>query len=231
MQKALELLRAAGGYVVRHPDEATRALKNALELRFGVPLDALRWLATQVRGKRAPRDITLDEAPGGLRVGATVRAMGTTLRAAATLAVERVVLSGSELRVELRVRDVDLSVPGDDGTSPVAAFLKSGALDLSKPGNLVGLLPTRPALLADAKDDLIALDFLRLPALADDARLHAALGALTSLVTVTAIETRDAHLDVALRLCPEGVPAALAAALAAFAAVARPAATPATATA
>ncbi len=53
--------------------------------------------------------------------------------------------------------------------SPVAALLRSGALDLSKPGNLAAYMPKRPAMLVAAKDDRVTLDLMRHPKFAKDA--------------------------------------------------------------
>jgi len=43
------LLTATVEYVRRNPEELVRALANAVGLRFGVPIAALRWLSSQAR--------------------------------------------------------------------------------------------------------------------------------------------------------------------------------------
>src|SRR6185503_9790580 len=143
------LLERAVGWVRRNPDQIVEAAKNAAGLRLTVPLDALRWLASEMKGKNAPSDVEIVAVPPGVRVGLTLNVMKTTLRAALTLFIERVRLSPDELTFELRVRDVALFVIGNSD-SPVATLVRSGALDLSKPGKLVGHLPKRPAFLVEA---------------------------------------------------------------------------------
>ena len=205
MAEIKPVVEAVFSYLKAHPEELLRALRNALALRFGVPIVALRWLAGRVKGKKAPKDVEIAAAPPGVRLGATIDLMGTPVRASGVMYVERVTAGPEELKLELRLSDVALKVLDDKSESPVAALLRSGALDLSKPGNLAAYMPKRPAMLVDAKDDRIVLDLMRHPKLAKDARLRRAVGLVVPLVTVSAIETDPSHLDVALRAFPDGV--------------------------
>ena len=84
------MVEAAGGYLKRHPEELLRAMKNAAGLRFGVPIDALRWLAGQVKGRKAPKDVAVEAVPPGIRASASIDLAGTSVRAAATVFIERV---------------------------------------------------------------------------------------------------------------------------------------------
>ena len=43
----MSAVEAARGYLVDHPGEITRAIRNAFGLRVGVPLAALRWFGRQ----------------------------------------------------------------------------------------------------------------------------------------------------------------------------------------
>jgi hypothetical protein len=160
---------------------------------------------------KAPKDIVIEAAPPGVRVGATVDAMGTPVRASLVVHVEELAVSTAELRVGLRIEGLTLNVLGDS-TSPLAGLLKSGALDLSKPGNLVAFMPKRPAVLVDAKDDRVTLDLLKLPRFAENPKVKRALEVLTPVVGVRAIRTKDDHLDVHLKADLSGVPLAIAAA-------------------
>ncbi|HEV8246616.1 MAG TPA: hypothetical protein VGP93_12645 [Polyangiaceae bacterium] len=205
MAEIRPVLEAVFNYVKAHPEELLRALRNALALRFGVPIVALRWLAVRVKSKKAPKDVEIEAVPPGVRIGATIELMGTPVRASAVICVERVSAGPDELRLEVRLSQVALKVMDDNAQTPVAALLRSGALDLSKPGNLAAYMPKRPAMLVEAKDDLIVLDLMRHPKLAKDARLRRAVGLVVPLVTVAAIETDPEHLDVALRAFPEGL--------------------------
>src|SRR5512143_1690231 len=156
----IDLLAAATNYLRRNPDELVRATLNAGRLRFGVPIAALRWLAGQAKGKKAPKDIELGSAPPALRLSATVNAMGTELRAGGQLRIDEVEISADSIRVGLRIHEVRLKVL-DDSETPVATLVKSGALDLSKPGNLVKFIPKRPAAIVDAHDDRIVVDLMK----------------------------------------------------------------------
>ena len=80
-----DLLKATAQYLRENPQEVVKTAVNAAGLKFGVPIAALSWLAAQVKGKKAPKDIELGTVPPALRLGATVDAMGTQLRAAASI--------------------------------------------------------------------------------------------------------------------------------------------------
>jgi len=196
------LLERAVGWVRRNPDQIVEAAKNAVGLRLTVPLDALRFLAAELKGKNAPTDVEIVAVPPGIRVGLTLNVMKTTLRAALTLFIERVRLSPDELTFELRVRDVALFVIGNSD-SPVATLVRSGALDLSKPGKLVGHLPKRPAFIVEADGDRLVIDLMRDERIAKRVRPYVKY--VTPLVTVNAVETNSDHLGVQLSCLPDGL--------------------------
>lgn len=199
-----EALQAAAGYLKRHPEELVRVARNALDLRFGVPVAALRWLAGQAKGRKAPKDIEIEAVPPGLRASATVDLMGNSVRASAIVVIERVCLTPDELRFEIRLRDVTLDILEAAPDSPVATLLLSGALDLSKPGNLVNFMPKKPPILVEAEGDRIVLDLRKHPKLAN-ARAEKLIGLVTSLVSVRAIESDWDHLELELETLPDGV--------------------------
>jgi hypothetical protein len=202
-----ELFESAREYLMRHPEEVLRVVKNAFLLRLGVPLDALRWLATKAGGRKAPKDVQIEAVPPGVRVGATLDLMGAVLRASAILYVEDVRIDSKQVRFDLRLADVDLKLLGES-ESPVATLIKSGALDLSKPGNLVAYMPKRPPMIVEAADDRICLDLMKHPAL-DDAKVEMVLGLVTPFITVGAIRTDWEHLDVVFKPLQEGLGRAL----------------------
>ncbi len=205
------LLKKAGNYLKDHPDEILRALRSAIGLRIGIPMDALRFLAREfVTGKKAPKDVVIEAAPPGLRLSATVDAMGTALRASLVLYVEQIEISTDTLKLTVRINDLSLDVLGD-ANSPIAGLLKSGALDLSKPGNLVAFMPKRPPALVDAKDDHLTVDLMKVPKVAEDVRLKKALQIATPVLGVAGISTEDDHLDIQLKTDLSGVPIAVAA--------------------
>jgi hypothetical protein len=207
-----ELLQRLGSYLFQHPDELLRVLRNATLLKFGVPLAALRWAAVRGvsngrAGKALPRDISLEAVPPGVRIGMSVELMGTPLRVSALLFIERVQLGPEELRIELRVNEVQLSLLGVS-ESPLAALIRSGALDLGKIGNLVRFMPRRPAFLVEADGDRIVLDLKRHSAFASE-RLQKALSLITPLVSVKGVATDSDHLDLEFDVLRNGVAGAV----------------------
>lgn len=202
------MIEAAVGYVRKNPDEVVRAAVNATGLRFGVPLATLRWFAGQLKGAKAPKDVEISSAPPALRFSAVVDAMGTAIRASAAIKIDEVTITEESLRVGVRLRDVKLALVGDS-ESPVATLIKSGALDLSKPGNLVKFIPKRPPAVVEADGDRIVVDLMKVPKLASDPRLRLALGILSPVLGIRAIETDRDHVYVKLRAIPAGLPEAI----------------------
>lgn len=194
-------------YLMNHPEEALRILKNVFLLRLGVPLDALRWLAQQAKGKKAPKDVQIEAVPPGVRVGATVDLMGAIVRASAVVYVEDVRVNSKEVRFDIRIADLAMKVL-EDNDSAVAALIRSGALDLTKPGNLAKYMPKRPAVLVDAKDDRISLDLMKLPA-AQNQKVERLLSMITPFISVGQVRTDWEHIDVVFRPFQEGVANAL----------------------
>jgi hypothetical protein len=211
MLDARALVNAAVDYVRRNPEEIVKAALNATALRFGVPIAGLRWLTSRAKlSKRAPRDIDIDSAPPAIRVGLTVDAMGTPVRASAAIRVDEIDLSPEAIRVGLRLSDVKLALLAESDT-PIATLIKSGALDLSKPGNLVKFLPKRSPAIVEADGDRIVIDLMKVAKVADNARLRRALAIVTPILQVRAVETDRDHLYVALRTSARGLPKALSA--------------------
>ena len=146
----------ATSYLKTHPEEICPGAEGALGLRFGVPIDALRYLAREFGGgKKAPKDVVIEPAPPGHPLRRHRRRDGhdparrrwcSTSRSSTSRPTRSGSARGS--------RSMSLKVLGDV-ESPLAGLIKSGALDLSKPGNLVAFMPKRPAALVDAKDDRI----------------------------------------------------------------------------
>ena len=197
------ILDAATEYLRRHPEELTRALRNALGLRVGVPVSALQWLAGQGGGK-GPQDVVVESVPPGIMVGATIDLMNTEVRATTTIYIERVNLSDDEIKVELRLEDTNMKVL-DEGGTHVAALIKSGALDLTKAGSLAAHIPEVQALLSESHDNRIVIDLTKHPVIGRSRLVRRAVGLVSSFVTVHGIETDPGHLDVELRAFPRGV--------------------------
>jgi hypothetical protein len=199
------MIRAAVGYVRKNPDEVVRVAVNSTRLSFGIPLATLRWFAGQLDGKKAPKDVEISSTPpGALRLSAIVDAMGTSVRASASIKIDEVTISQEAVRIGVRLRDVKLALVGDSD-SPVATLIKSGALDLSKPGNLVKFVPKKPPAVVEAEGDRVVVDLLKVPKLANDPRVKRILGVLSPLVGIRAIETDRDHLYIRFRATPAGL--------------------------
>jgi hypothetical protein len=196
------VLQAATAYLRAHPQELTRMLRNALGLRFGVPIAGLRWLAGRSDG--GPRDVEIDPSPPGVRVAATLELMGTTVRAATVIFIERIKMSAEELRLEVRLEDTNMKVLGD-AESPVAALIRSGALDLTKSGNLAAHMPGLGKLLGESTGNKLVIDLMRHPKLGGSRTVRRLMGLLSSVVTVHGVESDEGHVDVVLRAFPRGI--------------------------
>lgn len=204
-QQTVDALRA---YLVSHPEEIGRAVRSALGLRFGVPLAALRWLGAQAERAGKVEDFNIDSVPPGIRLSGNVDMMATPIRASAIIYVERVVFNEEELTVALRLEEVVLKLNGDSET-PVAALIKSGALDLTNPGTLVAYMPGRSPILAEATGNRIVLDLMRDPKIGKNPLVRRAVSLLTSFVTLHGVETDTKHLDIAFRALPVGLGGAI----------------------
>ena len=203
------MLKAAVGYVRKNPDEVVRQAVSATGLTFGVPLATLRWFAGNLKGKKAPKDVEISSAAPALRFSAVVDAMGTPVRASAAIKIEEVSISADSIRIAIRLREVKLVLAGEPNDSPVSTLIQSGALDLSKPGNLVKFIPKKPAAVVEAEGDSIVLDLMKIPKLANDARVKRILSIVAPVLGIRSIETDRDHLWIKLRATPAGLPEAI----------------------
>lgn len=205
-------LRSASRFVVKNPATMFNIARHALGLKIAVPLDALRWfIANTPPGKKAPQDVTVMSRPPAINVGASVDLMGTPVRASASIRIDELQVAPEQLRVKIRLSNVELKLLGESFT-PVAGLIKSGALDLSKPGNLVKFMPKRPDVLLEAQDDYIVLDLMKNPKIRQNDRVRRVLETLTPVVNVTSLETDGDMLLIGIRATPLGFPRALNAA-------------------
>ena len=205
-------LRSAGRFVAKNPTTMLSMARHALGMRIAVPLDALRWfIANTPPSKKAPQDVTITPRPPAIGIGATVDLMGTTVRAGASIRVDQIEVGDEKFKVWLRLSDVTMKVLGESAT-PVAGLIKSGALDLSKPGNLAKFMPKKSPVLVEAHDDVIVLDLMQDPKIAANVRVRGILGTLTPVVQVSSLSTEGDMLIMQLRASPFGLPRALNAA-------------------
>ena len=205
-------LRSAGRFMAKNPTTMLSMARHALGMRIAVPLDALRWfIANTPPSKKAPQDVTITPRPPAIGIGATVDLMGTTVRAGASIRIDQIEVGEEKFRVSLRLSDVTMKVLGESFT-PVAGLIKSGALDLSKPGNLAKFMPKKSPVLVEAHDDVIVLDLMQDAKIASNERVRGILGTLTPVVQVSGLSTEGDFLILQLRASPFGLPRALNAA-------------------
>jgi hypothetical protein len=209
MSLGKQALEAAGNYLRKNPQELSRAAWNLLGLRIGVPIDGIRWLLEQIARGGKVQDPVITEVPPGIRITATIDLMKTPVRASAVVYIDRMVITPAQIRIETRLEEIWMEVQGDV-QSPIAALIRSGALDLSKPGNLAKYMPLPPSIV-EARDNRIVLDLMKDPKIAANPMVRRVLPLVTPLLTAYALETDDDHLEVVFRPLPEGLrPAASA---------------------
>jgi hypothetical protein len=202
-----DVLSAARHYLRSNPEEFSRVIRNAMGMRFGVPLASFRWLAGQLADPDKVEDVEIGAVPPGLRMAATFDLMKTRVRAGAALYIDRIRLTGDEMRIELRLEEVSM-VPVDTHKSQISALLITRSLDLSRPGDLVQHLPDMPGMIVDAHGNRVVIDLMRVPKLSEDPMVRHALGLMTALMTLDGIETEGDHLDLHFKPLPEGFVAA-----------------------
>ena len=186
--------------------------RHALGMRIAVPLDALRWfIANTPPSKKAPQDVTITSRPPAIAIGATVDLMGANVRAGAAIRIDRIEVGPESLRVALRLTNVEMKVLGES-MSPVAGLLRSGALDLSKPGNLIKFMPKKPDVLVEAHDDVLVIDLMKNPKIRANDMVRRVIETLTPVVNVSGLSTEGDFLIIQLKATPFGLPKAFNAA-------------------
>lgn len=203
---AIAAVFGMANYLKTNPQEIGRLTRGLAGMRVGLPLELLRWLARQAEESGKVWDVEVETVPPGMRVAASFSLMKSDLRASGDVFVERLQLYNDQLRLELRLDQVNLTLLRGEGT-PVAMLVQSGALDLSKPGNVVNKLPVKPDIIVAAEENRITLDLMKHPKLSEPA-VRSAISVLTAFVTIHGIKTDANHLDLSFRALPAGPVAA-----------------------
>lgn len=203
-------LEAAARYIAGHPDEIGRIVRSSFGLRFGFPLAAFRWLSEQVVGDLPLSSPKFEARPPGLRFSGVIEKLGTRIQVSATLYVQHLAVDAEEVRFHLRIDDVALTVLNPEKTI-LGALVRSGTIDLSRPGDLIRELPEVPAMVLKAEGNEIILDLLQSPRLSQSRSMRQMLSLVSSLVSVNHIGTEADRLDIQLKALPKGADAALGA--------------------
>lgn len=198
-RKALESMVR---YLSNHPDELSRMVRSGLGMRIGVPMAALKWLLTELT-KDAGLDAQLDVDPPGLHFETNLERMQTPMRVAANLYVQNIEIDERQMRVDLRVENLNIQILGEQKTQ-LSALIKSGALNLSRPGDLIKELPDVPPVIVYAEGTRIGLDLMKVERF-NQSFYRDLVGLISSLITIKDVRTeKSAHLDVSLRTLPRG---------------------------
>lgn len=200
-----DALRSAARYLQQNPDVFKKVVHNVRDYKLMIPLDVLRYVAKKAEGhKKAPKEVTVEATPPGLKLGGLLVVMGTSVRFSASIRVDEVRISMDEVRFQVRLSGVNLNVEGNS-QSPVAAVIKSGMLDLSKPGNIARYLPDRPPFILDAEDDRILLDLMKDEKLKSNPKFARVMSLLTPLFGMRGLSTEGDALVIELIPKREGV--------------------------
>jgi hypothetical protein len=199
----IDLARQGLSYLRSHPSMLWQAALNAARFELSLPVDVLRWVIDRRPPGKGPTRIELFEADPALGLSLAVDLYGTELAIAAKITVESLENADSQLRLTLRIRDLEVKAPP---ASPAAMMVQS--LDLSRPGSLMTMMPARHAALVDATDDRFVLDLLKIPALGNNLRLRRVLAAL-SFVRVTHVRADGDLIAIGVDVSPLGIPAAI----------------------
>ena len=150
----------------------------------------------------------LTARPPTLALDATLSLIGgNRLQAGAAVEFEFVELGPDVLRVAVRLHEVEVIALTPE--SPVGKMLASGFFDFSVPAKLLGILPKRPKVIAEASGNRFVLDLLQLPLLAANLHLRRALATFSPVVQVRELRTEGDWLLVQLKARPSGFVAAV----------------------
>jgi hypothetical protein len=182
------------------PEQSLRLVMHALGGRISIPLSALR---DRLAGLSDNMALRIEAAGTGLRVQGEARALGAPIVFAARVDAEGIVVQGDQRTVRIRLSEVGLSTD-DDAPGPLADAIRNGMIDTQNPATLIGNMLPLPEMIIEAEGRDIVIDLLKLPALARDEMLRAAVAAATSYLSVTGIEVADDAIELRLGILPGG---------------------------
>ena len=198
-------LSSAGRYVLQHPSEMLSVAKHAAGMRIAVPLNALRWLAEHLlTGSKAPTDMVIEARSGALHLAATVEIYGTRMRLTSNIHVNEVACGADALQATVRVCDLSIDVLGKPD-HPLAKMIQSGAMDLSKPAQLLKMAGKPPRFIVSSDGDRFTIDLMQLDQIAQNTAIVMALETITPVLSLTAIETGEDFLLLGLKATPAGM--------------------------
>jgi hypothetical protein len=183
------------------PAQAARLVVQALGGRISIPLAAIRSRLADFSEKVA---LDLEPVSPGLRVRGDAFALGAPIDFSVRVDAKGVHVEGERRTVRLHLSEVELTTD-DDAPGPLADAIRSGMIDTANPATLIGNMMTLPDAIVEAKGSDLVIDLMRIPAVAQDDTLRAAVAAATSYLGVTGIRTSEDAIELRLGLLPGGL--------------------------
>jgi hypothetical protein len=196
-------VRGGLSYLRSNPLVLMRAARNAARFELSVPIQLLQWAIDRRPRGKGPERIELFDADPAIGVSLTVDLYGTKIDVSAKIEIESIENGGESFTITMRVHDLAVTAPPN---SPAAMMI--GSLDLSRPGNLMNMMPQKHAALVSAEGDRFVIDLLKIPALAKNANFRRALAAL-SFMRVRGVRADHELLAIGVNVNPLAIPAAL----------------------
>lgn len=178
---AKKALRDGATYLYRHRTLLALFLKQAIKKQVLVPLDAIRWILSQLLNQQETVRISkITSVNGGLRIQATLSVMGTFVEIKGTIFVKQITLTPEKAWVALHLHDLTI----EPSSSILAGVV--GLVDLQKPANLMAFLPSIPALVSATNEEFV-FDFWQLPAIQKHPRIKKTIGIFGLLCPLAAV--------------------------------------------
>lgn len=173
---------------------------QALAGRISIPLSAVR---DRLSGISEKVEIDIAEAPPGLRVRGQAHALGAPIAFSTRIEAKGVDVQGERRTVRIRLSEVALATD-DDAPGPLADAIRNGMIDTANPATLIGNMISLPDMIVEAEGQDIVVDLMKVPVIARDETLRAAVAAATSYLCVTGIEVADDSILLKIGVFPGG---------------------------
>lgn len=196
------------------PVDALRLLSAALGGRVSIPLS---WIRDRLAPLSTKLALEIEADSPGLHIHGEANALGAPISFAARIDADGVHVEGMKRTIRFRLTEVSLTTP-DDAPGPLADAIRAGMIDTENPATLIGNMVSLPEMIVSAEGQDVVIDLMKVPAIARDERLRAAVAAASSYLGVTGIRTANDALVLRLGFLPGGAKeAALSTARAALA--------------
>ena len=196
------------------PVDALRLLIAALGGRVLIPLS---WIRDRLEPLSKKVAIEIQADGPGLRVHGEAEALGALISFSARIDADGVHVEGLRRTVRIRLSETTLTTT-DDAPGPLADAIRTGMIDTEHPATLIGNMVSLPEMIVSAEGQDLVIDLMKIPTIARDPRLQAAVAAVSSYLGVTGIRIANDALELRLGLLPGGAKeAALSTARAALA--------------